>query len=502
MNFSLKLSIFLLVLIITTGALVSFIAYQISSKTLESRMVHSLEEQFALKMELIDRNLSERKSDIKAFASDPIVSSRNSTPMQITKRMIEFRNAYNRYVSLSFFDLNRVRIADTSGLDVGEQHLFISYWKNPAIDKVFCMHVSKSLSIEQIVIYFSYPVKDDNGKTFGVIVSRMLIARLYGMTKNPVNYQLELLKIDLVNREGLLLYSNYNRNGIMRDSLAQWDGVKRSLAGEKSGSGKHVKHPEEEEEEEESIYVFSSEQGYLDFKGNNWTLIAHIPSKVVLAPAAKLRNSLIIALTIIMGLVFLAGLFFSRKFIKPLEQLAKSAEIIGTGDLEHKISIKSGDEIEKLATAFNEMVESLKKTTSSRDELTKEIHQRKQAQDEILKLNEDLEITVAKKTAELNKKIEKSEKTRKAMLYMIEDLNTTSKDLENKTSEVELTNKELLSQTEELNRVVRLMTGRELRMMELKENIKKLCAQLEAAGMTPVAGDQITQNQNQQDESV
>jgi PAS domain S-box-containing protein len=45
--------------------------------------------------------------------------------------------------------------------------------------------------------------------------------------------------------------------------------------------------------------------------------------------------------------------------------------------------------------------------------------------------------------------------------------------------------------TDELQKMVNLMAGREVRMAELKETIKKLRTQLEEAGMTPVADDPL-----------
>jgi len=45
--------------------------------------------------------------------------------------------------------------------------------------------------------------------------------------------------------------------------------------------------------------------------------------------------------------------------------------------------------------------------------------------------------------------------------------------------------------TAELRRIVNLMAGREVRMAVLKGVIRKLCAQLEKAGLTPVADDPL-----------
>ena len=45
--------------------------------------------------------------------------------------------------------------------------------------------------------------------------------------------------------------------------------------------------------------------------------------------------------------------------------------------------------------------------------------------------------------------------------------------------------------TTELQKIINLMAGREMRMAELKETIKKLRTQVEEAGLTPVADDPI-----------
>ena len=155
MRFSTKVTISLLAIISITGMSLSFIVYRANIDTLEKRIIDRIGEQASNTMEMIDRNLYERYSDIRIIASDPIIRSRDATPRQITKRLIEFRNTYKMYVSLSFFDLNRVRIADTSGADVGEQHPLVNYWKNPDIDKNFTMNVSESMSFGEIVIHFS-----------------------------------------------------------------------------------------------------------------------------------------------------------------------------------------------------------------------------------------------------------------------------------------------------------------------------------------------------------
>jgi len=71
-------------------------------------------------------------------------------------------------------------------------------------------------------------------------------------------------------------------------------------------------------------------------------------------------------------------------------ELTKGAEIIGEGNLEHKVEIKSKDELGQLAGAFNNMTGNLKEVTASRDELNREVAERKRAEEQLLKSNTEL----------------------------------------------------------------------------------------------------------------
>jgi PAS domain S-box-containing protein len=69
-----------------------------------------------------------------------------------------------------------------------------------------------------------------------------------------------------------------------------------------------------------------------------------------------------------------------RSIVASLERLRKGAEIIGSGDLDHRIGIYSEDEIGAVARAFDRMSEKLRAATVSRDELAVEVAQRKKTE--------------------------------------------------------------------------------------------------------------------------
>lgn len=70
-------------------------------------------------------------------------------------------------------------------------------------------------------------------------------------------------------------------------------------------------------------------------------------------------------------------------------------------------------------------------------------HRKKKAEQELIKLKDNLEAEVNKRTAELKEKVSKLNKSQKAMLYMVEDLNKITAELKEERHKLELSNKEL-----------------------------------------------------------
>jgi len=101
-------------------------------------------------------------------------------------------------------------------------------------------------------------------------------------------------------------------------------------------------------------------------------------------------------LVLIFGVVALilavgAGLLISRSIYVPLLGLKAAAAEIGKGKLDTQIEIKSNDEVGQLATSFKKMLKELRKTTTSIDNLNREITERKKAEESVRLAYEELE---------------------------------------------------------------------------------------------------------------
>ncbi|HWQ42417.1 MAG TPA: HAMP domain-containing sensor histidine kinase [Desulfosporosinus sp.] len=77
------------------------------------------------------------------------------------------------------------------------------------------------------------------------------------------------------------------------------------------------------------------------------------------------------------GLALLSGIilsyFTSRRLVAPLNRLTQAADRIGQGHLDERVAIQTKDEVGQLATAFNAMVDNLKRQEILRKQFTADI---------------------------------------------------------------------------------------------------------------------------------
>jgi signal transduction histidine kinase len=90
-----------------------------------------------------------------------------------------------------------------------------------------------------------------------------------------------------------------------------------------------------------------------------WTLFVELPVGEALAPVyASVSRSVALFLAAL-GLAVLAGIFLARRMVVPIQALRDGAARIGRGDLNQKISIDTGDELQALGDQFNSMAAQL-----------------------------------------------------------------------------------------------------------------------------------------------
>jgi phosphoserine phosphatase RsbU/P len=121
---------------------------------------------------------------------------------------------------------------------------------------------------------------------------------------------------------------------------------------------------------------------YAPITSTGWSLGVVMPVDTIVAPAmaakAKIdaaaavtqeniarqiestRLLFIIILVVMLCVISALAYFLARRITKPILSLSHGAKVVGSGNLDYQLKVKSGDEIEDLAEAFNTMTRDLK----------------------------------------------------------------------------------------------------------------------------------------------
>lgn len=229
----------------------------------------------------------------------------------------------------------------------------------------------------------------------------------------------------LIDENGIII-SNYNNKNIgesfFNSNGEQYKDLKEIIFNQKSGD---IVTKELDGKEK---YVT-----YLKIEKTNWRLITITNTDEIMMPAQierehanehvreLLLSSLTFAISLFAIMIFFA-VFLSNSILKPINDLNVATKKISNGNLDIELDAKTEDEIGQLAFNFNSMTKKLRDTRG-----------------ELEKYNKDLKSEVKKRTMELE---------------------NSKKDLENKLYELEILSK--------------VTTNRELKMIELKNEIKNL----------------------------
>jgi sigma-B regulation protein RsbU (phosphoserine phosphatase) len=152
---------------------------------------------------------------------------------------------------------------------------------------------------------------------------------------------------------------------------------------------------------------------YAPVVSRNWSFAVSMPVDVITAPVDKTRDRIAAAtlnaglrinnqtdqfleifvalfLLLLVIVIFLA-VWLARIITRPVELLKQGTLALGLGDLDYHLDIRTGDEFEDLADAFNQMagdlrhkIEDLRRTTAEKERYSREMEIAKEIQETFL----------------------------------------------------------------------------------------------------------------------
>jgi len=98
----------------------------------------------------------------------------------------------------------------------------------------------------------------------------------------------------------------------------------------------------------------------LDLPGLRWAIIAEMDQVEAFAANANFTRIVLISTVLLILLVTLLTMWLSNIFVRPLHALNHSAQLIAAGNLDARVPITAHDEFGALASAFNNMADSVR----------------------------------------------------------------------------------------------------------------------------------------------
>ncbi|PIY59582.1 hypothetical protein COY96_01015 [Candidatus Wolfebacteria bacterium CG_4_10_14_0_8_um_filter_37_11] len=388
-------------------------------------------------LELIDRVIYNKQQDIISLSESSILKNEKSDLGEIKKELFKLKNKEPDYISLSFFNMDRIRLVDTKDLDIGVKHNMVPYWEDALLGKISAgrdIRIAEELNVP--IIYFAAPIYNNSGKPIGVVTARYnpkKISELINSFKEQEEDK-EELEIILINSENNIIASTdpYHEGKILEEKIFNLSSVQQAKEG-KNGIIEEYYPPKKRN----ALISFVSEKGFFDFTGNGWTLITISNKEKALAPITNFRNQIFIFSVFILFISVITGLFYGKTISKSIEKLTDVAQKIAAGDIKQRAVIESKDEMGYLANVFNQMIEKIEKDQKDLKEAEEKLEIRvKERILELGTLKDNLEKIVTEKTEGLQKNVD------------------------------------------ELERFKSLAVGRELKMVELKKEVMELKEQL------------------------
>lgn len=233
------------------------------------------------------------------------------------------------------------------------------------------------------------PIIDDNGVIVGILVSNINISYIDSIVgeKSGLGETGESFLLDKSNR----VFSSLSRdseallkivsNPDVKDCLQDSDKFSKSL--DYSG-----------------VEVFEYLRWLPDIK---LCLVTKIDKQEALSPMREITFYVILAIGIISIIIGIFGYILGQSIVRPLKKLEDFIYKIKKGDLEVRVDINSKDEIEDIASAFNDMTEHISKHTG------------------------ELEAQVKSRTVELDQKVVDVEQAKRAVVNLLEDISEEKK---------------------------------------------------------------------------
>jgi PAS domain S-box-containing protein len=384
MKLATKLIILFLLLTTIPLAVVGYLAYDNGRRTIEQNVLNHLASTNVLKEDEFDRWVKDNERSLRELARRPFFLDEFAAVLalhdpgdpehhEVHKRIREDHLLPAQEEKGGFLDLFILRGSDglivvsTDERQEGKYKESEPYFVEGKT-RTYVQNVYYSLTLGEAAMTIGTPIKDREGNLLAVLAGHLDLGEMSkimeqrgGLSQTEDTY--------LVNSFNFFVTEPMFGEGYALKKAVRTEGVQACL------------------QHNEGIGFYDDYRGVPVIGAYRWMpdrelcILTEVDQAEAFAPIVALRN---VVLGIGLGvalIVALLGVLFARTITGPVRQLVEGAEEIGRGNLDYRIAVRGKDEIGQLSQAFNQMTENLQAITASRDELNREIAERKRAEE-------------------------------------------------------------------------------------------------------------------------
>ncbi|MPZ05803.1 MAG: HAMP domain-containing protein [Nitrososphaeraceae archaeon] len=376
--------LFIIMISLVTSAIIvpSIIALNTFTRSLETEITEELKISALSAMDKLSRLMFERLADLRflTYPGNTMISSSddNITLEEKVEYLRQIEKANKAYASISLYNASGIKIGDTRSIDIGANDSREPFYKNAINGTYYYDSVpTYSRSLGQYVVHFSGPLHDlGDNQIDGVLVLKFPLNKINEIMVEAGGTISSDVNIELVSDDGLLIYSNNDRKAILQKEvtgLKIFDKLQNStnrveseiVAGATGG------------EPMNTIFIGSKDPGFLDYRGNNWSLILGINTQDAFKNISLLSAQFIIVAAIILSISTFLVFIFAKSISRPIIKLRDVTNEVSKGNLGIKVDLQKsgGNELKQLSSSF----ENMRQTILARTE-------------EVLRVNEELKL--------------------------------------------------------------------------------------------------------------
>lgn len=348
-----KLLVFFLLATLTPLLFLGYISYQSQKQELTKHIEQSLltfSDEIAQEIEML---LSERISDVKHLAMNPILTNPRSSNEEIQGQFSDFLNVYDIYSDTIFVKPDGIASISFNDDIIGSNLNDRKWFQASKQGKIYLSDIYLSNVIHEPVLVMSAPVFDQQGEVIGVISPLFDLNHLW-KTFNNFSEQEQMVGLNgyafLINKNGdVIAHPDYskilNENQLQKNHLQVADVFQNT---QKIFYNK-----------EKDVVLTYEKINYLEGFNEDWFVGISVSEAALFSPLRQLLTNYLIIIGLVLFLTMVAVIQLSKYIVSPLQRLVEATTDIAIGKPVTPLMENSYEEINRLNHTFTSMMKKL-----------------------------------------------------------------------------------------------------------------------------------------------